>query len=87
MTPGDCAQRFAENLVRARKRAGLSQEELGARADLHRTAIGLLERGARVPRIDTLIKLAVALRVEPDDLLDGIGWQPGTVTPGHFESS
>ena len=78
-------KRFGENLVRARKRAGLSQEEVGARADLHRTAIGLLERGARVPRIDTLVKLAAALRVEPVDLLDGIAWQPGAVSPGRFE--
>lgn len=54
----ECARRFGENLVHSRKRAGLSQEELGARANLHRTAIGLLERGARMPRVDTLIKLA-----------------------------
>jgi transcriptional regulator with XRE-family HTH domain len=81
------ARRFGANLVRSRKRAGLSQEELGERADLHRTAIGLLEKGARVPRIDTLLKLAAALRVEPVDLLDGIAWKPGTVSPGRFESS
>lgn len=81
------ARRFGANLVRCRKRAGLSQEDLGEQAGLHRTAIGLLERGARVPRIDTLLKLASALRVEPADLLDGIVWQPGTVSPGHFESS
>jgi transcriptional regulator with XRE-family HTH domain len=81
------ARRFGANLVRCRKRAGLSQEDLGERAGLHRTAIGLLERGARVPRIDTLLKLAVALDVEPDRLLDGIVWQPGTASPGRFESN
>lgn len=80
------AQRFGANLVRHRKAAGFSQEQLGLRADLHRTEIGLLERGARVPRIDTLLKLASALRVEPDHLLDGIAWQPGTVNPGRFET-
>lgn len=79
------ARRFGANLVRCRQRAGLSQEELGDRADLHRTAIGLLEKGARVPRIDTLVKLSVALRVEPDDLLAGIAWEPGTTRPGRFE--
>jgi len=78
------ARRFGANLVRCRKRAGLSQEELGYRADLHRTAIGLLEKGSRIPRIDTLLKLAVALDVEPDRLLDGIAWQPGTTSPGRF---
>lgn len=77
-------ERFAANLVRCRKRAGLSQEALGARADLHRTAIGLLEKGARVPRIDTLVKLAAALGVEPTKLLDGITWTPGEAQPGQF---
>lgn len=77
-------QRFAENLIRLRKQAGLSQELLAKRAGLHRTAIGLLEKGARVPRIDTLIKLASALGVEAADLLEGIDWQPGRTEPGRF---
>ncbi len=79
------AQRFGANLVHCRKQAGLSQEQLGIKADLHRTAIGLLERGARVPRIDTLLKLAVALEIEVSVLLDGITWIPGEVQPGRFE--
>ncbi len=80
----DCARCFGENLVRCRKRAGMSQEQLGFRADLHRTAIGLLEKGARVPRIDTLIKLAVALDIDANDLLEGIAWEPGKTLEGHF---
>ena len=78
------AERFSRNLAAARKRAGLSQEELSFRAALHRTEIGLLERAARVPRIDTLVKLAGALGVEPTVLLDGIVWQPGDYQPGGF---
>jgi transcriptional regulator with XRE-family HTH domain len=79
-------RRFGENLRRCRKAGGLSQEALGERASLHRTEIGLLERGARVPRIDTLIKLATALDADPGELLDGIGWEPGSVKviPGRF---
>ncbi|HKB51634.1 MAG TPA: helix-turn-helix transcriptional regulator [Solirubrobacterales bacterium] len=49
------ARRFGANLRQLRRQADLSQEEVGARASLHRTEIGLLERGARVPRIDTLV--------------------------------
>ncbi len=45
--------------------AGLSQERLGSAAELHRTEVGLLERGARVPRIDTLVKVATALGIAP----------------------
>jgi transcriptional regulator with XRE-family HTH domain len=72
------ARRFGANLRRARKQADLSQEEVGFRASLHRTEVGLLERGARVPRIDTLVKLAGALGVRIDcALLDGIAWNNG----------
>jgi len=78
------AERFSRNLVAARKRAGLSQEELSFRSDLHRTQVGLLERSARTPRIDTLVKLAGALEVEPAVLLDGIKWEPGDYRPGEF---
>lgn len=80
------ADRFGENLRRARRQAGLSQEAVGLRADLHRTEIGLLERGERTPRIDTTVKLAGAVGVEPADLLDGITWQPGHFERGRFES-
>jgi transcriptional regulator with XRE-family HTH domain len=80
------ARRFGTNLRQARKRADLSQEEVGARASLHRTEIGLLERGARVPRIDTLIKIAFGLGVRIDcALLDGITWTPGTTHAGGFK--
>jgi transcriptional regulator with XRE-family HTH domain len=82
----DVAHRFGENLRRVRRRAGISQEELGMRSSLHRTEIGLLERGARVPRIDTLIKIASALTIPPGELLEGIDWTPGdtTTTNGRF---
>jgi hypothetical protein len=48
------AEHFGENVVIQRRRARLSQEELGFRADLHRTEIGMLERGIRLPRLDTI---------------------------------
>jgi transcriptional regulator with XRE-family HTH domain len=80
----DVATRFGANLRRARSRVGLSQEELGLRSSLHRTEIGLLERGARIPRIDTLVKLASALAIPPTELLVGIEWTPGSTTTGSF---
>lgn len=63
--------RFASNLRRARKRACLSQETLGRRSELHPTEISLLERGGRMPRVDTLVKLATGLDADPCELLDG----------------
>ncbi len=78
------AQRFGSNLATHRQRVGVSQEELSFRAALHRTEIGLLERGERVPRIDTLMKLAGALGVNSGELLDGLEWTPAELTAGSF---
>jgi transcriptional regulator with XRE-family HTH domain len=80
----DIASRFGKNLARCRRRANLSQEELGFRASLHRTEIGHLERGVRIARIDTLIKLAGALSVSPIDLLEGMDWEAGSTRIGRF---
>jgi transcriptional regulator with XRE-family HTH domain len=78
----EIAVRFGENLLRARRRVRLSQEQVAQRASLHRTAIGMLEHGERVPRIDTLVKLASTLEVPPEDLLTGITWAPGQTAEG-----
>ncbi len=77
-------RRFGENLARAREQSGITQEELAFRASLYRTEIGLLERGGRIPRIDTLVKLRDALGVTSDDLLAGIIWTPGDFRRGGF---
>lgn len=79
------AEHLGANVARCRKRAGLSQEEVGIRASLHRTEVGLVERGERLPRIDTAIKLAGALGVPLDDLIEGIEWTPGATRRGGFE--
>jgi transcriptional regulator with XRE-family HTH domain len=80
----DLAARFGDNLARHRKRADLSQEELALRASLHRTEISNLERGLRIARVDTLVKLKSCLEVSADDLLAGITWTPGDYRPGGF---
>ena len=80
----EVAARFGANLASARERSGITQEELSFGASLHRTEIGLLERGGRIPRIDTLAKLAGALGVPTSSLLDGIAWEPGEFTRGGF---
>lgn len=88
MGEASVARQFGKNLRKARRRADLSQEEVGVLASLHRTEIGLLERGARVPRIDTLIKIAAALGIRIDcALLNGISWTPATTEPGAFNFS
>jgi transcriptional regulator with XRE-family HTH domain len=77
-------EHFGKNLAAARKEASLSQEELGFRASLHRTEVGMLERGIRLPRIDTLVKVAGSLGIPPADLLKGLEWTPRSATTGEF---
>ncbi|HEX7279694.1 MAG TPA: helix-turn-helix transcriptional regulator [Solirubrobacterales bacterium] len=83
----DIAAQFGDNLARQRKLADLSQDDVSVRASLHRTEVSQLERGLRVPRIDTVAKLAGALEVDPGELFEGIGWEPGGVRYGRFKSS
>ena len=73
----DLARHFGENLRRGRRLARMSQEELACRAALHRTEVSFLERGFRVPSIETLLKVAAAVEVPEDRLLDGVDWIPG----------
>lgn len=70
------AERIGANLRRFRGAAAISQEELAVRADIDRTHVDLFESGRRIPRAKALIKLAGALGVTTDDLVDGITWDP-----------
>ena len=62
---------FAERLRDLRKQKNLSQTELGKLAELHYTHIGRFERGASRPSGDTLKRVADALGVTSDYLLEG----------------
>lgn len=68
------AIQFGRNLQRYRRRAGLTQERLGYLTFLHCTEISLLERGRREPRLGTIVKLASALKVSLNMLIEGTGW-------------
>ena len=81
------SQRFGRNLARHRRNADLSQELLGEKAGLHRTAISQLEQGERVCRIDTLAKLCAALEIDVGALMQGVKWVPSQgSTAGRFEN-
>jgi transcriptional regulator with XRE-family HTH domain len=81
---GDLCLCFGRNVLRLRRRAGFSQEEVAARAALHRTEIGLLENGRRLPRLDTILKLSGAIGEEPCDFLEGMAWEPTGFKQGRF---
>jgi len=61
---------FARNLKQIRAEHGLSQEELADIAGLHRTYVGSVERGERNISIDNMERLASALNVRVQDLLN-----------------
>lgn len=67
----DTLDGFAERLRTLRKQKNLSQTELGQLTGLHYTHIGRFEREASRPSGDTLKRLADALGVSSDYLLEG----------------
>lgn len=73
---------FATAVRGWRKRLGLTQEELAERADLHRTYISDVERGARNLSLESISKLAHALEVSVSTLFTstngGTAGQPGS---------
>lgn len=79
--------RLGINMRECRMRLGISQHELGFRAEVHPNAISPLELGQTLPRIETFIRLAGALEARPNDLVAGIIWTPAeaVVVPGDFE--
>ena len=62
-------QCFAATVRMLRCGLEISQEELAERADLHRTYIAGIERGARNPTLLTIKKLVRGLGVSAADLL------------------
>ena len=56
-------------LKRARLKAGLTQEQLAFKADVHRTYVSMLERGKGSPTLDTLMALCAAMGIRASDLV------------------
>ncbi|MDI6738877.1 MAG: helix-turn-helix transcriptional regulator [Candidatus Edwardsbacteria bacterium] len=54
---------FGQRIRQLRKQQGITQEELGFRANLHSTHIGMIERGVKNVSLETIEKLSDALGV------------------------
>jgi transcriptional regulator with XRE-family HTH domain len=63
---------FGKRIRQLRTQRGLSQEQLATAARLHTTHISLLERGGRSARLETVERLAIALKVQPAQLMPKI---------------
>lgn len=62
-------QSFARVLKKLRVARGLSQENFGFEAGLHRTYVSQLERGLKSPSLKTLHKIATALEISLTELI------------------
>lgn len=60
---------IGHRIKRARERLGLTQEEFSSRVGLSTTYISTIERGLKLPKMDTFIRIANALDVPADYLL------------------
>lgn len=63
-------KQFGSRVRKERQAQGLSQEKLGAKAGVHRTYIGMIERGEKSVTLTSMEKIARALGVRVRDLVN-----------------
>lgn len=61
---------IGEKIKAHRKRVGLSQKELGQKLNVSQQHIAQYESGKRTPKLDTIQKIATALNISVNDLLE-----------------
>ena len=64
----DILKEFGKKIQKIRKEKKLSQEELGFKANLHRTYIGMIERGEKNITLKNIYKLSKALKTDIKDI-------------------
>lgn len=64
--------KFGKRVREERMKQDLSQEKLAARAGVHRTYIGMIERAEKNITLETIQKIAKALNIRIVRLLDGL---------------
>lgn len=80
------AASFGKKLREARQAAGMTQERLAQLSSIDRSQVGHLEAGRKMPKLDTIIRLAGALDIEPCKLIADVRWTPPSETPGSARS-
>ncbi len=63
-------KRFGNRVRAFREQSGMSQEALAAKAGIHRTYMGSVERGERNICLKNILRIAEALGIHPRDLLE-----------------
>ena len=65
--------RLGKEIIKIRKTAGLSQEELSFEAHVDRSSLALIEQSKINPTLKTLLKICHALKIKLSDLFIAIG--------------
>jgi len=63
---------LGERVRQRRLELGLSQEAAAVRCGIHWTQLGEVERGQRSLRLETIVKIAAGLEIEPGKLVNGL---------------
>lgn len=66
-------EKFGGGVRKLREKTGLSQEGFAERVDVHRTYVGMIERGEKSPTLGTVAAWAHAFDLAPSELLREIG--------------
>ncbi|OGS19366.1 MAG: transcriptional regulator [Elusimicrobia bacterium RIFOXYA2_FULL_40_6] len=70
MMKKDVLVKFGKKVKEQRLKMGLSQEKLAARAKVHRTYIGMIERAEKNITLKNINKIATALNMELSDMFN-----------------
>jgi transcriptional regulator with XRE-family HTH domain len=68
------AEIFGERVRELRDRLGITQEKLAQAADLTTSFVSTVERGQKMPSLNSILKLARALKVDAGELLSGFSY-------------
>lgn len=92
--PDDPTSAVVDVIARLRREAGLTLEDLADRAGLHRTSLGLVERGERGLTIESAAKIAEALGLSLGSLValaeageEGVSPQETALSPRRLPTS
>jgi transcriptional regulator with XRE-family HTH domain len=70
--PQEMKRIVGQTLARFRRDANITQEKLAEIAGLERGYISLIERGLRMPTVDTVFRLCRGLRIRPFEMIRAV---------------
>ena len=68
----DVKSELGRVIKQLRNQRGITQQDLAEKALLHRTYVSDIERGARNPSLETLVRLAAALQTSLAEMFNNV---------------